>query len=111
MVYSDNQPSRLQVVSYQVKDGVLTRRESATTRDLSDLDMFWQAALTHSDDDTPVTLQSGVTAMSARLWQSNNSGWGAPAAAPAAAPTGLEVALQLKGHKISLLKIFLLGAA
>jgi general secretion pathway protein J len=29
----ENQPTRLQVVSYRVRDGVLTRRESVATRD------------------------------------------------------------------------------
>jgi type II secretion system protein I/type II secretion system protein J len=38
MVLAENQPSRLQVVSYRVRDGVLTRRESASTRDLQQLD-------------------------------------------------------------------------
>ena len=111
MVFSDNQPSRLQVVSYQVKEGVLTRRESAATRDMKLLDEFWQASILQRDQDIPVTLQSGVTAMTVRLWQSSNNGWVSPVATPAATPAGLEVALQLKGHKISLLKVFLLGAA
>ena len=30
-VFSDNQPSRLQVITYQLKDGALTRRESAAS--------------------------------------------------------------------------------
>ncbi len=111
VVYSDNQPSRLQVVSYQVKEGVLTRRESAATRDMKLLDEFWQAATLQRDKDAPVTLQSDVTAMTVRIWQSSNNGWASPVSTPATPPTGLEVALQLKGHKISLLKVFLLGAA
>ena len=120
MVFSDGQPSRLKVVSYQVKDSVLTRRESAATRDLNKLDMYWQTALNNSDDAQVVTLQSDVSAMTMRLWQSNGSGWNIPVTTtpsplatpsiPAPAPTGLEVALQLRGHKINLLKIFLLGA-
>lgn len=120
MVFSDGQPSRLQVVSYQVKDGVLTRRESTATRDLNKLDMYWQTALNNSDDAQVVTLQSGVSAMTMRLWQSDGSGWSIPVAKPPTppaspaitppAPTGLEISLQLEGHKISMLKIFLLGA-
>ena len=31
-VFAENQPSRLQVVSYRVRDGILTRRESTETR-------------------------------------------------------------------------------
>ena len=113
MVYSDNQPSRLQVVSYQVTDGVLTRRESAATRDMKMLDDFWQAAILQRDKDIPVTLQTDVTALTVRVWQSSNNGWASPVATatPSSRLTGLEVALQLKGDKFSLLKVFLLGAA
>ena len=113
MVYSDNQPSRLQVVSYQVKEGVLTRRESAATRDMKMLDDFWQAAILQRDKDIPVTLQTDVTALTVRVWQSSNNGWASPVATatPSSRLTGLEVALQLKGDKFSLLKVFLLGAA
>ena len=125
-VFTDHQPSRLQVIAYRVKDGVLTRRESAATRDLTELDALWRIAV--NDIDTTqlpfdrlragVVLQSDVTALTMRLWA--NGGWsmGAdtlPAAAgmnaSSLAPTGLEVALQLRGRDTRLLKIFLLGAA
>lgn len=126
-VFADNQPSRLQVIAYRVKDGMLTRRESAATRDLTELDTLWRAAV--NDIDTTqtlfdrlgpgVVLQSGVAALTMRLWA--NGSWHAgvkalPPAVPAGmnvfsmAPTGLEVALQLQGRESSLLKIFLLGA-
>ncbi|HEV7618925.1 MAG TPA: prepilin-type N-terminal cleavage/methylation domain-containing protein [Burkholderiaceae bacterium] len=118
-VFGDNQPSQLQVITYRVNDGVLTRRESAATRDLKELDNLWQAAAAGTDAVQPVVLQSGVNALTMRLWSSN--GWGAPNAnaalppAPAAttfrpALTGMEVALQLQGRESSMLKVFLLGA-
>ncbi len=128
-VFAENEPTRLQVVSYRVNDGVLTRRESAATRDLIALDAMWQAALSDTDAGAAVTLQGGVTAMTVRIW--NGSGWlaatGAVAAPPSpstaaalatavpAAPsptaaTGLEVTLQLEGQEASLIKVFLLGA-
>jgi general secretion pathway protein J len=75
LVFADNQPSRLQVVTYQVKDGVLTRRESATTRDLRELDNLWVNAVTDRDKTQAVVLQTGVAAMDTRLWASDNAGW------------------------------------
>jgi general secretion pathway protein J len=130
-VFGDNQPSQLQVITYRVSDGVLTRRESAATRDLRELDNLWQAAAAGTDAVQPVVLQSGVAALTMRLWGSN--GWGAPnanVAPPPALPvtttgsgtpfpgaatdpnvmTGMEVALQLQGRESSMLKVFLLGA-
>ena len=116
-VYADNQPSRLQVISYRVKDGLLTRRESAATRDLRQLDFYWQNAVNDTQTSPPVVLQSGVADMTMRLWI--NGGWrtkanaaitiGSPVAAQSTA-TGLEVTLQLRGRDGSMQKIFLLGA-
>jgi general secretion pathway protein J len=116
-VFADNQPSRLQVISYRVNDGVLTRRESAATRDLRELDTLWQTAVRDADTGQPVTLQSDVAAMTMRLWI--NGGWrteadalitiGGPAASQSV-PTGLEVTMQMRGHDTGMLKIFLLGA-
>jgi len=116
-VFADNQPSRLQVISYQVKDGVLTRRESAATRDLKELDTLWLTAANDTDTSQAVVLQSDVTAMAMRLWVSG--GWhtdlgvltpqtGTTASPPL--PTGLEVMMQLRGRDTGMLKIFLLGA-
>lgn len=119
-VFADNQPSRLQVIAYRVKDGVLTRRESAATRDLTELDVLWRAAASDTDRSQAVVLQSGVDTLTMRLWA--NDGWlmGADTPSPTTAvgtnagllaPTGLEVALQFRGRDARLLKIFLLGAA
>lgn len=116
MVYADNQPSRMQVISYRVKDGLLTRRESPATRDLRELDRYWQNATSDTDTSQPVVLQSDVAAMTVRLWINGN--WqtnagavittGGPATQPV--PTGLEVTLLLRGRDNGMLKTFLLGA-
>jgi len=116
MVYADNQPSRLEVISYRVKDGLLTRRESPATRDLRQLDTFWLNATSDTDTSQPVVLQSDVAAMKVRLWINGN--WQTNAGAvittggPATqlAPTGLEVTLLLRGRDNGMVKIFLLGA-
>lgn len=117
VVYADNQPSRLQVISYRVNDGVLTRREIPATRDLRKLDTLWQAAVNDTDTGQAVTLQSDVAAMTMRLWI--DGGWRTEADAmitiggsnaALSVPTGLEVTMQLRGHETGMLKIFLLGA-
>jgi general secretion pathway protein J len=136
-VFADNQPSRLQVVSYKVKDGVLTRRESAATRDLKELDSLWLTAGNDTDTSQAVVLQSDVTAMTVRIWISGSNSWsidpgvlspppiaGSTVTPPPAGsttpplagstslpfPTGLEVTMQLRGRDTGMLKIFLLGA-
>jgi general secretion pathway protein J len=132
-VFGDNHPSRLQVVTYQVKDGVLTRRESVATRDLRELDKLWLSAVNDTDTDTNISatpldrlrtgvvLQSDVTALTTRLWVNGGNGWstnlpveatalqGNPAIPPSA-PTGLEVTMQIRGRATGMVKIFLLGA-
>jgi general secretion pathway protein J len=116
-VFADNQPSRLQVITYRVIDGMLTRRESAATRDLRELDTLWQTAVNDTDTGQAVTLQSDVAAMTMRLWI--NGGWRTKAdavitiggsTATQSVPTGLEVTMQLRGRDTGMLKIFLLGA-
>jgi general secretion pathway protein J len=129
-VFADNQPSRLQVVAYRLKDNVLTRYESAATRDLTELGALWQSAANDTDTSQAVALLSGVSALTMRLWVSGGTGWrtGAEIAQQAGAPfsaanpqtgqspgaslllTGLEVAMKLQGRDGSLLKIFLLRA-
>ncbi|MBV7538589.1 prepilin-type N-terminal cleavage/methylation domain-containing protein [Duganella sp. sic0402] len=126
MVLAENQPTRLQVVSYRVNaDGVLTRRESAATRELAQLDNLWQAALSDVDTNTSVALQANVQNMVMRLWvpgpnagpvqnAANAGGWrqaaGVSTAGGVPAPTGLEVSLSLQGQQIPMVKAFLLGA-
>ncbi len=113
-VYGEDQPTRLQVVTYRVRDGRLTRRESVATRDLAALDFAWQAAGNDSDAADALVLQSDVTVMNMRIWQ-QGAGWRTPPVPgePVNAATvtnGLEVGLQLRGRATSMLKIFLLGA-
>lgn len=138
-VYADNQPSRLQVVTYKVNNGVLIRRESEATRDLTELDNLWTTAESDADTGQDVALQAGVASLTMRLWGPN--GWGeananppapqsvqmtlrgstapAPGTPPPGVPanvasqlamTGLQVALQMQGRETSMLKVFLLGA-
>jgi general secretion pathway protein J len=121
MVFAENQPSRLQVVSYRLRDGLLTRRESAATRNLTELDAFWTAALADTDGTQPVVLQSGVNEMKIRSWVlgPERPGWrdGANGTPLPGTPigieslTGLEVALRLQDRPGELVKVFLLGAA
>jgi general secretion pathway protein J len=121
-VIVEGQPTRLQVVSYHLKDGVLTRRESSATRDLEELGNLWVAATNDSNNSQEVILQSGVAAMNTRAWI-RNTGWvplssvvnqttvttGSGPSTPAALPTGLEVSLVLQGSDAKMTKIFLLG--
>ncbi|MGZ3235940.1 MAG: PulJ/GspJ family protein [Burkholderiaceae bacterium] len=121
-VFADNQPTRLQVVSYRLKDNVLTRRESSATRDLEELDKLWMAATNDADTTQEVVLQSGVRAMNTRAWIAG-SGWvdmkavmgqtvvssSSGGSTAAAVPTGLEVSLILQGSEVNMTKIFLLG--
>lgn len=113
-VFTEGEPARLQVVSYRVKNGVLTRRESSATRELQQLDMLWQSAISNADTTPPVTLQQGVTAMVIRVW--DGGGWKVSASAGPgplirSAPTGLEVALGVQGQETSMSKAFLLGGS
>ncbi|WP_019142119.1 PulJ/GspJ family protein [Noviherbaspirillum massiliense] len=131
-VFADNQPSRLQVVAYRLRDGVLTRRESIATRDLKELDDAWSAVAGDRDTAQPVALQTGVADMAIRSWVDDGKGWrtgagGTEQAANAAAAanagaanaaipivgntTGLEVTLLLNGRSAGMVKVFLLGAA
>lgn len=110
----ENEPSRLQVVAYRISNGVLTRRESAGTRDLVQLDVLWKAATSDADSSAPVVLQAGVTAMQVEVWDNNAWRVGAVQAAQPQAtvvpPTGLRVALQVRGQQTPMSKSFLLGA-
>ena len=115
LVFPENAATQLQVVSYRVREGVLSRRESVNTRDLTQLDALWQVAMGDTDTEEGVPLVSGVTGMDVRLW--TNGTWAAPnnaaqptAQTPQLAPTGLEMSLQLRDQPNPLVKILLLGA-
>ncbi len=123
-VFAENQPTRVQVVSYRLDNGALTRRESLATRDLKELDTAWKAATSNGEIGPPVVLNSAIGAMAIRVWKAD-AGWTTDASVPAlpaaatapgasaapAAPTGVEVALQLRDRASRLVKIFLLGPA
>jgi general secretion pathway protein J len=114
---AENEPMRLQVVAYRIADGVLIRRESAATRDLSELDVLWKAAASDADTSSAaVPLRSGVTGMLVQGW--NNGQWQAIQAplagvpqefAAAGAARGLQVVLQVRGTAQPMVKAFLVG--
>jgi general secretion pathway protein J len=121
-VYDENQPTRLQVVSYRVSNGMLERRESLATRDLVQLDALWKAATSRLDTVEPVVLQSNVTAMMVQTFQGGR--WIMPGPETQSAPpvqgganvvgfvpTGLQVSFQLKDVPSVMVKTFLLGGA
>ena len=115
-VNSEGLPTRLQVISYRVRDGVLTRRASIATRDLQTLDRDWQTALRDNAPSPAVKLQGGVSTMTFRIWLKGSSAWqpgmdemlqvnlntGVP-------PQGLEVVLEQRKQTPGLIKLFLLG--
>jgi general secretion pathway protein J len=128
-VFMENQPVRLQVVAYRVRNGVLSRRESRPTRDLGELETAWLI----NDDSLvkeEVALEAGVSAMTVRVWASNATTWRAvdinapqmissttsPATAASINPSttstlrGIEISLQLDATTSPLTKVFLLGA-
>ena len=112
--FIENEPMRLQVVAYRVRDGVLTRRESIGTRDLVQLDQLWKAATSDADPTPPVALQAGVTGMLIQTWENNQWRQRQPqgTAQPQVidiVPTGLQVALQARQSDTPMIKAFLLG--
>jgi general secretion pathway protein J len=131
-VFTENQPSRLQVVAYRIVNGNLVRRETPAVRDLTELDNLWQAAISDTDTSGAVALQAGVVGMQVLTWenrswrQSTSAATTAGSAAPTPAggaqpqqqqdpntvplpPTGLQVALQVQGQEVPMTKSFLLG--
>ncbi|WP_426195477.1 PulJ/GspJ family protein [Massilia sp. DWR3-1-1] len=112
----ENEPTRLQVVSYRVREGVLLRRESNATRNMTELDVMWKAATSDADTTAPVALQTGVTGIGVQNWANNS--WQmiqAPLVAPSIpAPGvtyGLQVVLQTRTLAAPMVKTFLLGGA
>ncbi|MFZ6744222.1 PulJ/GspJ family protein [Undibacterium sp. JH2W] len=129
-VFEENQPTRLQVVVYRVRDGVLNRREMQPTRELALLDQDWQSALADAEVSPAIALQSQVTGFDMRTWKEGENGWRLGGSEVAGAPnsnptppsptpglparegklTGLEIAIQLSGRELPATKVFLLGA-
>jgi len=116
-VFTENQPSRLQVVAYRIVNGTLVRRESNVTRDLAELDALWQASTSDTDTGGAVALQGGVAGMQVLVWQ--NDGWrqavttinttAQNVTGVSQEATGLQVALQQQGQEVPLSKFFLIG--
>lgn len=121
------QPGALQLVTWRWQEGVLTREESAATRDLNQLQRYWQVAQTSTA--AAVKLQSNLQQMTLRVWADDGHGWRAwqqmsnpivsrgslmsPETGTTAGQTiwrGLEVSLQLPGRATSMIKIFMLGS-
>ena len=114
-VFLENTASRVQVIAYRLIDGVLLRRESNATRDLTQLDLLWKAATSDTDTTAPVALQSGIAAMQMLVWQ--NGAWRQSVVTPpttgvtipALVPLGLQVAMQVQNVEAPMSKSFLLG--
>jgi general secretion pathway protein J len=116
-INTENQPTRMQVVSYRVQDNKLTRQESPYTRDLKELNNYWQTNLNDTDTTPRVGLQNDIRTMSLKVWLKGSTAWqdskdamltvslnnGIP-------PLGLEVVLEQVGYSQGLTKLFLLGA-
>lgn len=117
-VLQENTSSRVEVVAYRLVDGVLLRRESASTRDLSQLDILWKAATSDTDTTPPVALQNHIAAMKMLVWQSGGNGWQQSVTMPSAASAlagnsvllaGLQVSMQVDKVEAPMTKSFLLG--
>jgi general secretion pathway protein J len=111
-VFLENTASRVQVIAYRLINGVLLRRESPATRDLTQLDILWKAAISDTDTSAPVALQAGIAAMQMLVWQ--NGAWRQsvvtpPTGTPALNPLGLQVAMQVQNAEAAMSKSFLLG--
>ncbi len=126
------QPGALQLVTYRLREGLLTREESLPTRDLTRLEQYAQLVKSPAPSaaQTQVRLQAGVQAMNLRVWADDGLGWRIPnntdssvltSRAALMNPqagttssqiswTGVEVALRLPGRQASLTKIFMLGS-
>jgi general secretion pathway protein J len=126
-VQPEAQAGALQLVTWRLRDGALSREESPPTRDLTQLDQAWQFA--QAGGAQALQLQDGVQTMQLRVWTDDGRGWrgweqmGAGIVSrgalmnPRAGTTamqadwrGLEVSLQLAGRSVPLTKVFMLGA-
>lgn len=123
-VFTEYQPSRIQLVSYRLQNGVLTRRESLPTRDVNALNSLWLSVTSDTGGAPGVALESNVASMTVRTWMNDGAGWRAPgvdavsgatsASTPASAasltvPTGIEVSIRMNNRSGALVKVFLLG--
>lgn len=123
----DARAGGLQLVSWRLIDGFLTREETPVTRDLNQINRYWQMAQNRSP--AAIKLTSGVQRMTLRIWSDDGRGWRSweqirnplisrgslmsPETGTTAAQTiwrGIEVSLQLSGQTTRMTKIFMLGA-
>ena len=115
LVMVENEPTRLQVVSYRLREGVLLRRESLATRNMTELDVMWKASTSDADPSAPVALQDGITAIGVQNWVGGQ--WQVIQAplvgliSPNGAANGLQVVLQAKDLAAPMVKTFLLGGS
>ena len=135
----EDQAPAVQVVTYRLDNGNLTRSESVGTRDLTQLSQLVNAAKFPSDQQSLIVMQKKIANLTFRGYpdlsfvagSDVNAAAVAGAAASASSPagisappqisslvsnqskttTGLEVTLQLQGHDQSMVKIFILGGA
>jgi general secretion pathway protein J len=126
-VQMEAQPSFLQIVTWRLHQGVLSRGALAPTRDLAQLDASLQRVL--SGGEAAVDLLTGVTTLTLRVWANDGRGWRAWEAGNQAVVShgalantqtgttssqlvwrGVEVSLQLSDTSQPLTKIFLLSA-
>ncbi len=127
-IQPEGQPTALQLVTYRLREGMLSREASPPTRDLQLLSQYAQFA--QAGGALPVRLQPGVRTLQLRVWANDGRGWRAwpapgeaalssrgalmnPQAGTTATQTvwsGLEVSLQLQGSDPALTKLFMLGA-
>lgn len=126
-VQAESQPGALQLVTWRLHNGLLSREESPPTRDLSQLDPWWQIA--PRDSVSGIRLQQDVRSLELRVWANDGRGWrsweasqNAPTSRaalmnPQAGTTstqiiwrGVEVSLLLADRPAPLQKIFMLGA-
>ncbi len=124
-VQEENQPGRIQIVAYRLREGVLSRSESLATRELAQLRDDWQRFLAQADTVSGIPLQSQVAAMNLRSWRQGETDWRSPGvdniapspnggAGSRGKPgrwSGLEVSLRLQSQSQPMLKIVLLGAS
>ena len=72
-VIMEGQPNFLQMVTWRLNQGVLSREASTPTRDLAQLDTSLRRVL--SSGETAVNLLTGVTTLSFRVWANDGRGW------------------------------------
>ena len=129
-VLDDNQPLRYQVVTYRVRDGVLSRTESLPSSEIAQVSGDWDLASSDAAPSAGIALQDHIASLTLRTWRQGDPSWqlngqemrSASQAAVsnlgpanlqpsgAAAMTGLEVSMLLEGQDAPMVKAFLLGS-